>query len=104
MSEAPAAPRPAAPAARGLAAMLGIAPAELPAFAAGFAMFLLAAAGYFMLRPVREAMGIAGGVENLQWLFTATFVATLAFVPGGVRAFGHHWEAVHPGAPKGTVQ
>ena len=67
--------------ARRIAALLGIAPAELPAFAAGFAMFLLAAAGYFMLRPVREAMGIAGGVENLQWLFSATFVAPLASVP-----------------------
>src|SRR3972149_4392992 len=26
-------------------------------------------------------MGIAGGVRNLQWLFTATFVALLAAVP-----------------------
>jgi AAA family ATP:ADP antiporter len=37
--------------------------------------------GYFMLRPIREAMGILGGVENLQWLFTATFVAMLVAVP-----------------------
>lgn len=32
-----------------------------------------------MLRPVREMMGIAGGVRNLQWLFTATFGASLLF-------------------------
>ena len=48
---------------------------------AGFSMFFLLFAGYFMLRPVRETMGIAGGVDNLQWLFTATFLATLAAMP-----------------------
>ena len=44
-------------------------------------MFFLLFAGYFMLRPVRETMGITGGVDNLQWLFTGTFVATLAAMP-----------------------
>ena len=44
-------------------------------------MFFLLFTSYFMLRPVRETMGIAGGVENLQWLFTATFVATLIALP-----------------------
>ena len=29
---------------------------------AGFLMFFLLFAGYFMLRPVRETMGITGGV------------------------------------------
>ncbi|HST44441.1 MAG TPA: MFS transporter, partial [Luteimonas sp.] len=54
---------------------------ESSAVVAGFAMFFLLFAGYFMLRPVRETMGIAGGVDNLQWLFTGTFVATLAALP-----------------------
>ena len=54
---------------------------EASAVVAGFAMFFLLFAGYFMLRPVRETMGIAGGVDNLQWLFTGTFVATLAAMP-----------------------
>ncbi|GGK10543.1 NTP/NDP exchange transporter [Luteimonas terricola] len=54
---------------------------EAGAVVAGFAMFFLLFAGYFMLRPVRETMGIAGGVHNLQWLFTGTFVATLAAMP-----------------------
>lgn len=44
-------------------------------------LFFLLFTGYFMLRPVRETMGIVGGVDNLQWLFTATFVATLACMP-----------------------
>ncbi|MDQ8699289.1 MFS transporter [Hyphomicrobium sp. LHD-15] len=54
---------------------------EVPAVAAGVGMFYLLFAGYFMLRPVRETMGIAGGIDNLQWLFTATFVATLIALP-----------------------
>lgn len=54
---------------------------EAPVVAAGATMFFLLFTGYFMLRPVRETMGIAGGVENLQWLFTGTFVATLVALP-----------------------
>ncbi len=54
---------------------------EMPAVAAGFLLFVLLFASYFMLRPVRETFGIAGGVKNLQWLFTGTFVATLMVVP-----------------------
>jgi AAA family ATP:ADP antiporter len=52
----------------------------LPAFA-GFALFLCLFGGYFMLRPIREAMGIQAGVDNLQWLFTATFALMLVAVP-----------------------
>lgn len=54
---------------------------ELMAALAGFALFLCLFGGYFMLRPVREAMGIQAGVDNLQWLFTATFVVMLGAVP-----------------------
>jgi AAA family ATP:ADP antiporter len=56
-------------------------PAELSAALCGFALFFCLFSGYFMLRPIREAMGIQGGVENLQWLFTATFFVMLAAVP-----------------------
>jgi AAA family ATP:ADP antiporter len=48
--------------------------------AAAVAFFLLMA-GYYVLRPVRDEMGIEGGVEQLQWLYTATFVGILAAVP-----------------------
>src|SRR5690606_32344823 len=66
---------------RGLARLIAAEPAEVPAVAGGFALFFLLFASYFMLRPVRETFAIAGGVDNLQWLFTATFVATLVVVP-----------------------
>ncbi len=60
---------------------LGIEAAEAGQVAAGFTMFLCLFAAYFLLRPVRETMGVAGGVDNLQWLFTGTFVATLLAFP-----------------------
>ena len=34
-----------------------------------------------MLRPLRDQMGIAGGVKNLPWLFTATFLSLLVAQP-----------------------
>jgi AAA family ATP:ADP antiporter len=37
--------------------------------------------GYYVLRPVRDEMGIQAGVGNLPWLFSATFVVMLAAVP-----------------------
>lgn len=32
---------------------------------------------YYVIRPIRDNMGIAGGVRNLQWLFSATLVCML---------------------------
>ena len=46
-----------------------------------FAYFFCLLAGYYILRPLRDEMGVAGGVRNLQWLFTATFLTMLAAVP-----------------------
>jgi len=66
---------------RRLAALFNVEEREASAVAAGLLMFFLLFAGYFMLRPVRETMGVAGGVDNLQWLFTGTFVATIAALP-----------------------
>jgi ATP:ADP antiporter, AAA family len=33
---------------------------------------------YYIMRPIRDQMGVAGGVNNLQWLFTATMLGMLA--------------------------
>lgn len=64
-----------------LARVFNVQTHEAPAVGAGLLMFFLLFAGYFMLRPVRETLGIAGGVDNLQWLFTGTFLATLIAMP-----------------------
>lgn len=66
---------------RRAAQALGIQPGEAAAGACGFAFFFFLFCGYFMLRPIRETLGIQAGVDQLQWLFTATFLAMLAVVP-----------------------
>ncbi len=43
--------------------------------------FFLLLCSYYILRPVRDEMGVQTGVTRLQWLFTATFVFTLLVVP-----------------------
>ncbi len=50
--------------------------------------FFLVLCGYFFLRPVREAMGVARGMDDLRWLFAVTSLASLfaVLVFGGVVA------------------
>ena len=36
--------------------------------------------GYFFLRPVREAMGVSRGLDELRWLFVVTSISSLIFV------------------------
>ncbi len=33
---------------------------------------------YYIMRPIRDEMGVAGGVNNLQWLFTGTLLGMVA--------------------------
>jgi AAA family ATP:ADP antiporter len=56
-------------------------PAERAAALWSFAYFFALLAGYYVLRPLRDQMGIAGGVKALPWMFTATFVTLLAAQP-----------------------
>jgi AAA family ATP:ADP antiporter len=34
---------------------------------------------YYVMRPIRDQMGVAGGVNNLQWLFAGTLIGMLIF-------------------------
>jgi len=54
---------------------------ELPALIWAFFFFFFLLSTIYMLRPFRDEMAIAAGVEHLQWLFTGTFTATLVMVP-----------------------
>ena len=56
-----------------------LAPALLAAL-----LFFCVLCGYFFLRPVREAMGVSRGMDELRWLFVVTSVASLV----AVLAFG----------------
>jgi AAA family ATP:ADP antiporter len=66
---------------RWLNRVVAVRPEEAVALCWSFAYFFCLLAGYYVLRPLRDEMGIAGGVKNLQWMFTATFVVMLAAVP-----------------------
>ena len=54
---------------------------ELPALAWSFAYFFTLLAGYYVLRPLRDEMGVQAGTAQLPWLFSATFAAMLLLVP-----------------------
>ncbi len=54
---------------------------ELGSLMWSFFYFFSLLFSYYIIRPIRDEMGIAGGVENLQWLFTGTFLAMFAAVP-----------------------
>jgi len=56
-------------------------PQELAAALWSFGYFFTLLAGYYVLRPLRDQMGIAGGVRNLPWLFLATFLTLLIAQP-----------------------
>jgi len=56
-------------------------PQERRAALWSFAYFFTLLAGYYVLRPLRDQMGIAGGVKALPWTFTATFVTLLVAQP-----------------------
>ena len=60
---------------------LPAAPEERAAALWSFAYFFTLLASYYVLRPLRDQMGIAGGVRALPWLFTATFVTLLVAQP-----------------------
>ena len=45
------------------------------------AYFFFVLSSWFILRPIRDEMGAAGGVRNLSWLFTGTLAVTLAANP-----------------------
>lgn len=62
-------------------------PAERRAAHLAFAYFFALLASYYLLRPIREEMGIRGGVGALHWSFTATFVALLVAVPASSALF-----------------
>ncbi len=54
---------------------------EIAALLFSCAYFFLILTAYYILRPIRDEMGLSGGVENLAWLFTGTLIGTLLLHP-----------------------
>jgi ATP:ADP antiporter, AAA family len=55
--------------------------AEGVAAAWSFILFFCLLCSYYIVRPVRDEMAVQSGVQNLQWLFTATFGVMLVAIP-----------------------
>ena len=62
---------------------------ELPALFWSFLYFFCVLAAYYILRPVRDEIGVLSGAHTLPWLFSAVFVSMLVVIP----MFG--WAASH---------
>ncbi len=56
-------------------------PGELAPVLWASAYFFCILASYFILRPIRDEAGVAGGIRNLPWLFTGTMIAMLVVSP-----------------------
>jgi AAA family ATP:ADP antiporter len=54
---------------------------EIPALLWSFLYFFCLLAAYYILRPVRDEMGVLAGAQRLPWLFSAVFLAMLAVIP-----------------------
>jgi AAA family ATP:ADP antiporter len=57
--------------------LIDVTAAELPALGWCWLYIFSVLASYYILRPIRDQMGVAGGVNNLPWLFTGTLIVML---------------------------
>jgi ATP:ADP antiporter, AAA family len=64
-----------------LARLVDVRADELRAMLLGAVFFFLVLTAYFILRPIRDAMGVAAGVSKLPWLFLGTLGAMLVSQP-----------------------
>lgn len=77
-------PPSAAAAGHWLQRLVTVEPREAGALIAAFFYFYLLLCAYYIIRPIRDEMLIANGVDNIQWLLLLTMGVLLAITP----AFG----------------
>ena len=53
---------------------------ELPLGVQAALFYFCVLCGYFFLRPVRDAMGVSRGMDELRWLFVVTSISSLVVV------------------------
>ena len=66
---------------RTIAVATRVRPDEARAVLVSGAYFFFILSAYYVIRPIREEMAVAGGVENIPWLFTCTLAGTLLVHP-----------------------
>ncbi len=62
------------------ARLLNFRTGEMPLAVTAALFYFCVLCGYFFLRPVREAMGVSRGMDDLRWLFVGTSMVSLVFV------------------------
>ena len=62
-------------------AVVDMRPAELRVLGWAWLYILSVLCSYYIIRPIRDDAGVAGGVEHLPWLFTGTLAGMLAVNP-----------------------
>ena len=81
MSESEAAQVEAGSMYRLLKRIVDVRPAEIRALGWSWLYIFCVLSSYYIVRPIRDEMGVAGGVENLQWLFTGTLLGMIVVNP-----------------------
>src|SRR5437762_14097809 len=50
---------------------------EVRALFLGFVYYFLIFSSYYVIRPIRDEIGAANGIDKFPWLFTGTMIAML---------------------------
>ena len=66
---------------RVLRRLVDVRPSELAAVAWAWLYFFGVLSAYYVIRPIRDELGIAGGVGNLPWLFLGTLAGMVLCNP-----------------------
>jgi AAA family ATP:ADP antiporter len=66
---------------RFLRAFIDVRAEEVAALAWAWLYFFCVLSSYYVIRPIRDEMGVAGGVDNLAWLWTGTLLGMMLANP-----------------------
>src|SRR5215472_5175712 len=66
---------------RVLRLVIDVRPDEVAALAWSWLYFFSILSAYYVIRPIRDEIGAAGGIEKLPWLFTGTLIGMLVANP-----------------------
>ena len=61
--------------------LVDVRPHEWAAVGWSWLFFFSVLSAYYVIRPIRDEMGVAGGVENLPWLFAGSLTGMLLLNP-----------------------
>jgi len=66
---------------RVLRLLIDVRPDEVAALAWSWLYFFSILSAYYVIRPIRDEIGAAGGIEKLPWLFTGTLIGMIVANP-----------------------